>query len=218
MALNTRTKNKWPKLCGASCPALGMGLGTGGGGRVGWAGPGECPGLAHWDPHSALPRSAGVCRAWDPSHSEMAEQSDKAISATAGKRSRSTTTARAAGWSCTIRCILFDQIFGGASWWGRSLREQAGGDAAENLEDVGHYTDTGELSKMYIIGELHPDDRSKIIKPLETLIRGGGPLGDSSHLSTGCNRDVSCLHSIRLYPQNPVKEKTALDQGEKNQC
>ncbi|XP_030192162.1 cytochrome b5 isoform X3 [Lynx canadensis] len=45
------------------------------------------------------------------------------------------------------------------------LREQAGGDATENFEDVGHSTDARELSKTYIIGELHPDDRSKIIKP-----------------------------------------------------
>ncbi|XP_051058040.1 cytochrome b5 [Phodopus roborovskii] len=50
------------------------------------------------------------------------------------------------------------------------LREQAGGDATENFEDVGHSTDARELSKTYIIGELHPDDRSKIAKPVETLI------------------------------------------------
>ncbi|XP_004604294.1 cytochrome b5 [Sorex araneus] len=50
------------------------------------------------------------------------------------------------------------------------LREQAGGDATENFEDVGHSTDARELSKTYIIGELHPDDRSKIAKPTESLI------------------------------------------------
>ncbi|XP_073646919.1 cytochrome b5 isoform X2 [Tursiops truncatus] len=50
------------------------------------------------------------------------------------------------------------------------LREQAGGDATENFEDVGHSTDARELSKTFIIGELHPDDRSKITKPSETLI------------------------------------------------
>lgn len=50
------------------------------------------------------------------------------------------------------------------------LREQAGGDATENFEDVGHSTDARELSKTYIIGELHPDDRPKIAKPSETLI------------------------------------------------
>ncbi|KAM5222390.1 cytochrome b5 isoform 1-T1 [Ctenodactylus gundi] len=50
------------------------------------------------------------------------------------------------------------------------LREQAGGDATENFEDVGHSTDARELSKTFIIGELHPDDRPKIAKPVETLI------------------------------------------------
>uniref|UniRef100_A0A8C9CG35 Cytochrome b5 n=1 Tax=Phocoena sinus TaxID=42100 RepID=A0A8C9CG35_PHOSS len=37
------------------------------------------------------------------------------------------------------------------------LREQAGGDATENFEDVGHSTDARELSKTFIIGELHPE-------------------------------------------------------------
>ncbi|XP_043861196.1 cytochrome b5 isoform X1 [Dromiciops gliroides] len=50
------------------------------------------------------------------------------------------------------------------------LREQAGGDATENFEDVGHSTDARELSKTYIIGELHPDDRWKIKKPSDSLI------------------------------------------------
>nr|XP_004654698.3 cytochrome b5 [Jaculus jaculus] len=50
------------------------------------------------------------------------------------------------------------------------LREQAGGDATENFEDVGHSTDARELSKTYIIGEVHPDDRSKLAKPSEPLI------------------------------------------------
>ncbi|XP_059977285.1 cytochrome b5 isoform X2 [Lagenorhynchus albirostris] len=69
------------------------------------------------------------------------------------------------------------------------LREQAGGDATENFEDVGHSTDARELSKTFIIGELHPDDRSKITKP--SLV---DQLGDPSHLSTGCSLDVSLLH------------------------
>nr|WEQ71783.1 cytochrome b5 type A [Moschiola indica] len=50
------------------------------------------------------------------------------------------------------------------------LREQAGGDATENFEDVGHSTDARELSKTFIIGELHPDDRPKITKPAESII------------------------------------------------
>ncbi|NXG70159.1 CYB5 protein, partial [Baryphthengus martii] len=36
------------------------------------------------------------------------------------------------------------------------LREQAGGDATENFEDVGHSTDARALSETFIVGELHP--------------------------------------------------------------
>lgn len=50
------------------------------------------------------------------------------------------------------------------------LREQAGGDATEDFEDVGHSSDAREMSKTFIIGELHPDDRGKITKPSETLL------------------------------------------------
>uniref|UniRef100_A0A3B4AB05 Cytochrome b5 n=1 Tax=Periophthalmus magnuspinnatus TaxID=409849 RepID=A0A3B4AB05_9GOBI len=45
------------------------------------------------------------------------------------------------------------------------LREQAGGDATESFEDVGHSTDAREMAKDMIIGELHPDDWEKIVKP-----------------------------------------------------
>ncbi|XP_057222632.1 cytochrome b5 [Malurus melanocephalus] len=45
------------------------------------------------------------------------------------------------------------------------LREQAGGDATENFEDVGHSTDARTMSESFIVGELHPDDRSKLQKP-----------------------------------------------------
>nr|XP_006121487.2 cytochrome b5 [Pelodiscus sinensis] len=50
------------------------------------------------------------------------------------------------------------------------LREQAGGDATESFEDVGHSTDARTLSESFIIGELHPDDREKVQKPTGTLI------------------------------------------------
>ncbi|KAM9676693.1 cytochrome b5 isoform 1-T1 [Dama dama] len=73
------------------------------------------------------------------------------------------------------------------------LREQAGGDATENFEDVGHSTDARELSKTFIIGELHPDDRSKITKP--ALV---DQLADPSYLGTGCSPDVSPLHFGKL--------------------
>ncbi|XP_028921256.1 cytochrome b5 isoform X2 [Ornithorhynchus anatinus] len=50
------------------------------------------------------------------------------------------------------------------------LREQAGQDATESFEDVGHSTDAQELSKSFIIGEVHPDDRSKLKKPVESFV------------------------------------------------
>lgn len=49
-------------------------------------------------------------------------------------------------------CLSFEQHPGGEE----VLREQAGGDATENFEDIGHSTDARELSKTFIIGELHP--------------------------------------------------------------
>uniref|UniRef100_A0A8C1C4G3 Cytochrome b5 n=2 Tax=Cyprinus carpio TaxID=7962 RepID=A0A8C1C4G3_CYPCA len=45
------------------------------------------------------------------------------------------------------------------------LREQAGGDATESFEDVGHSTDAREMASSMVIGELHPDDRDKLAKP-----------------------------------------------------
>ncbi|XP_020657466.1 cytochrome b5 [Pogona vitticeps] len=50
------------------------------------------------------------------------------------------------------------------------LREQAGGDATENFEDVGHSSDARALSETFIIGEVHPDDREKLQKPPEVYL------------------------------------------------
>ncbi|BFZ12904.1 hypothetical protein BsWGS_15943 [Bradybaena similaris] len=41
------------------------------------------------------------------------------------------------------------------------LLEQAGADATEAFEDVGHSTDARDLMKSYYVGDLHPDDHSK---------------------------------------------------------
>uniref|UniRef100_A0A8C5IS47 Cytochrome b5 type B n=1 Tax=Junco hyemalis TaxID=40217 RepID=A0A8C5IS47_JUNHY len=41
------------------------------------------------------------------------------------------------------------------------LLEQAGRDATESFEDVGHSTDAREMLKQYYIGEVHPSDREK---------------------------------------------------------
>lgn len=44
------------------------------------------------------------------------------------------------------------------------LLEQAGTDATESFEDVGHSTDAREMLQQYYIGELHLDDRKKVSK------------------------------------------------------
>nr|KAF6409536.1 cytochrome b5 type B [Rousettus aegyptiacus] len=38
------------------------------------------------------------------------------------------------------------------------LLEQAGADASESFEDVGHSSDAREMLKQYYIGDVHPDD------------------------------------------------------------
>lgn len=50
------------------------------------------------------------------------------------------------------------------------LREQAGGDATESFEDVGHSSDAREMAKDMLIGELHPEDRDKIRPPEDTYV------------------------------------------------
>ncbi|XP_072907925.1 cytochrome b5 isoform X1 [Hemitrygon akajei] len=50
------------------------------------------------------------------------------------------------------------------------LKEHAGDDATEVFEDVGHSTDAHEMTKQYLIGELHPDDRRAFVKPKEPLV------------------------------------------------
>ncbi|XP_059379662.1 cytochrome b5-like [Carassius carassius] len=44
------------------------------------------------------------------------------------------------------------------------LLEQAGADATESFEDVGHSTDAREMLQQYYVGELHMDDRNKVSK------------------------------------------------------
>ncbi|XP_029941937.1 cytochrome b5 type B [Salarias fasciatus] len=41
------------------------------------------------------------------------------------------------------------------------LLEQAGADASESFEDVGHSMDAREMLQQYYVGELHMDDRKK---------------------------------------------------------
>lgn len=53
------------------------------------------------------------------------------------------------------------------------LLEQAGADATESFEDVGHSTDAREMLMQYYIGELHMDDRKKA-KPKEINVSNPG--------------------------------------------
>ncbi|XP_036100351.1 cytochrome b5 isoform X3 [Molossus molossus] len=87
------------------------------------------------------------------------------------------------------------------------LREQAGGDATENFEDVGHSSDARELSKTYIIGELHPDDRSKISKPPETLI---------TTVDSDSRKLKPPKMKITLNPSNPFAMKSLCGTGSLN--
>ncbi|XP_063730016.1 cytochrome b5 [Eleginops maclovinus] len=50
------------------------------------------------------------------------------------------------------------------------LREQAGGNATESFEDVGHSSDAREMAHDMMIGELHPDDRHKIAVKEESYV------------------------------------------------
>lgn len=51
-----------------------------------------------------------------------------------------------------IPCAAYKQHPGGEE----VLREQAGGDATESFEDVGHSSDAREMAASFVIGELHP--------------------------------------------------------------
>ncbi|XP_029384659.1 cytochrome b5 isoform X2 [Echeneis naucrates] len=44
------------------------------------------------------------------------------------------------------------------------LREQAGGDASESFEDVGHSTDAREMTGDMLIGEVHPESAVTTLK------------------------------------------------------
>ncbi|XP_063045078.1 cytochrome b5 [Engraulis encrasicolus] len=58
------------------------------------------------------------------------------------------------------------------------LLEQAGADASESFEDVGHSTDAREMLEQYYVGELHMNDRKKEAKK-EVYITTSGDGGSS---------------------------------------
>ncbi|OCT74562.1 cytochrome b5 [Xenopus laevis] len=84
------------------------------------------------------------------------------------------------------------------------LREQAGGDATETFEDIGHSTDARNMSKDFVIGELHPDDRSKIQKPTETFITTTD--SDSSWWSNWIIPGISAMIVALMYRLYMVSE------------
>ncbi|NXG79496.1 CYB5B protein, partial [Baryphthengus martii] len=55
------------------------------------------------------------------------------------------------------------------------LLEQAGRDATESFEDVGHSTDAREMLKQYYIGEVHPVRSGGAA--MASFKRGGGTVG-----------------------------------------
>ncbi|KAI3354964.1 hypothetical protein L3Q82_004761 [Scortum barcoo] len=60
------------------------------------------------------------------------------------------------------------------------LREQAGGNATESFEDVGHSSDARQMAASMMIGELHPDDRHKIATK-ELVVYLAGSRSGRSH-------------------------------------
>lgn len=56
------------------------------------------------------------------------------------------------------------------------LLEQAGSDATEAFEDVGHSTDARDMLKQYYVGDMHEDDKfaSKTSDSSNTSAPGGG--------------------------------------------
>ncbi|XP_030060520.1 cytochrome b5 type B [Microcaecilia unicolor] len=62
------------------------------------------------------------------------------------------------------------------------LFEQAGGDATESFEDVGHSLDAREMLKQYYIGDVHPADSAGNTGSEETS-SGGSPSLSSSYCS-----------------------------------
>ena len=130
------------------------------------------------------PSSTGVCRVCSSLPSEMAEASDKAATyytlEEIQKHNHSKST-----WLILHNKVYdlttFLEVHPGGE---EVLREQAGGDATENFEDVGHSTDARELSKTYIIGEVHPvsSPETSVVRRVTAVHEGeavGGCLGGS---------------------------------------
>lgn len=81
------------------------------------------------------------------------------------------------------------------------LLEQAGSNATEAFEDVGHSTDARELMKTYLIGELCEEDRNKVADVQEKGQYGSASAPESSWKSWVIPIGMAVVASVlyRLY-------------------
>ncbi|KAF3815485.1 hypothetical protein GH733_016438, partial [Mirounga leonina] len=87
---------------------------------------------------------------------------------------------------------------------GSSVKATSWRDATENFEDA------RELSKTYIIGDLHPDERSKITKPLETLI--------TTLVTNWVIPAILALRVALMYHLYTVEDQTFSEVNERKDC
>ncbi|XP_062468974.1 cytochrome b5 isoform X1 [Pezoporus occidentalis] len=86
------------------------------------------------------------------------------------------------------------------------LLEQAGRDATESFEDVGHSSDAREMLKQYYIGEIHPHDRKKEGSKNPSVTSSG----QSRRHETAASEPVDCLspsHSIIRHKLQVVQKR-----------
>uniref|UniRef100_F7CC72 Cytochrome b5 n=1 Tax=Equus caballus TaxID=9796 RepID=F7CC72_HORSE len=84
------------------------------------------------------------------------------------------------------------------------LLEQAGADASESFEDVGHSSDAREMLKQYYIGDVHPND----LKPegggkvASVITQSGISSGDRVHINANLTTKVgttSFIYSTGIF-------------------
>ncbi|KAB0389300.1 hypothetical protein E2I00_017099 [Balaenoptera physalus] len=85
------------------------------------------------------------------------------------------------------------------------LREQAGGDATENFEDVGHSTDARELSKTFIIGELHPETLITTIDSNSRVTFSSKKVSEVIKTCRGDFHGKEKEHSLESPPSNTMQ-------------
>lgn len=82
------------------------------------------------------------------------------------------------------------------------MLEQAGRDATESFEDVGHSTDAREMLKQYYIGEVHPVRTSLSNTRWDHVKVSLSAVSHSKHTHQNVSREISDqfrdLHSLCL--------------------